>query len=339
MRPGVALALLAGAAIAGCGARTPLHGDRAPGPPEVEPYCGDHLRNGDEACDDGNAIDGDGCQRNCALPTCGDGVVDPGEDCDDGDADDGDACPSTCLFAKCGDGFVQAGVEQCDLGAGNEERPALLLTQGALSRAVRPVDRAKSVAAFYAYSSSSGHTGLEASGASHLWLYRDTTTGALSLVIEHGIDVDATGVGQPDAAVQMSVTHLPTGAFVSVTDDGPKELFAGGGDAVIGDWTFHDNTDGGAISGLPFPGSWSIDVSATFAAGIATWDYLDGDLSRVPLALSAPANLSAFSTPSGCRLDCTIPRCGDGRLDAGEACDDGNTTGGDGCSADCKSAK
>jgi cysteine-rich repeat protein len=31
--------------------------------------------------------------------------------------------------------------------------------------------------------------------------------------------------------------------------------------------------------------------------------------------------------------------CGDGVRDPGEACDDGNTTGGDGCSADCKSTE
>lgn len=374
--PGVAMAprasvLLAWlcATVAGCGARTPLHQDRAPGPPEVESFCGDHLRDlgeacddgnssdadacrgcararcgdgvvfaGVEACDDGNSVDGDGCQRGCALPTCGDGVIDPGEDCDDGDADDTDDCPSTCLAAKCGDGFVHAGVEACDLGAGNEELPALVLTQGSLSRGVRPLDRAKSVAAFYAYSSASGHTGLEASGESRLWLYRDTTTGALSLVIEHGIDEDATGVAQPDAAVQMTLSHLPSGAFVSVSDDGSDELFTSGSTAT-GDWTFRDNTDGGAISGLPFPGSWTIDVSARFVAGIDDWRYVDGDLSRVALDRAAPAHLTAYPTPAACRPDCSVPRCGDGRLDGGEACDDGNVVAGDGCAADCKSLK
>jgi len=37
----------------------------------------------------------------------------------------------------------------------------------------------------------------------------------------------------------------------------------------------------------------------------------------------------------GCPADCTPP-CGDGVLDPGEACDDGNTLDGDGCSADCR---
>src|ERR1041384_2804952 len=38
----------------------------------------------------------------------------------------------------------------------------------------------------------------------------------------------------------------------------------------------------------------------------------------------------------GCPADCSQP-CGDGHVDPGEACDDGNTFGGDGCSADCRS--
>jgi cysteine-rich repeat protein len=36
-----------------------------------------------------------------------------------------------------------------------------------------------------------------------------------------------------------------------------------------------------------------------------------------------------------CRPDCTLPRCGDGVVDSGETCDDGDTWGGDGCSPAC----
>jgi cysteine-rich repeat protein len=37
----------------------------------------------------------------------------------------------------------------------------------------------------------------------------------------------------------------------------------------------------------------------------------------------------------GCRGDCTLEICGDGTLDLGEECDDGNVVGGDGCSSGC----
>jgi cysteine-rich repeat protein len=39
----------------------------------------------------------------------------------------------------------------------------------------------------------------------------------------------------------------------------------------------------------------------------------------------------------GCSATCQIEACGNGILDPGEVCDDGNNASGDGCSADCKS--
>ena|GEM_PF-1531180 len=39
--------------------------------------------------------------------------------------------------------------------------------------------------------------------------------------------------------------------------------------------------------------------------------------------------------PDGAAPDAPAPRCGDGKVDPGEACDDGNTEDGDGCRADC----
>lgn len=39
--------------------------------------------------------------------------------------------------------------------------------------------------------------------------------------------------------------------------------------------------------------------------------------------------------PDRCRPDCRLPVCGDEVIDSGEACDDGNRWGGDGCSSTC----
>jgi fibro-slime domain-containing protein len=111
--------------------------------------CGDGHVAGNEQCDDGNTISGDGCSSTCALepgwtcPTpgqpctrieyCGDGVVelDIGEQCDDGNTVSGDGCSSLCQIEAnwvcpvpdapciytvvCGDGKVQ-GNETCDDG-------------------------------------------------------------------------------------------------------------------------------------------------------------------------------------------------------------------------------
>jgi fibro-slime domain-containing protein len=109
--------------------------------------CGNGQLTDDEACDDGNMADGDGCAANClsvergfscaapgmaCLPIarCGDGVVALSEQCDDGAKVAGDGCsdhckiekgmkcagaPSVCTPATCGDG-MQEGAESCDDG-------------------------------------------------------------------------------------------------------------------------------------------------------------------------------------------------------------------------------
>lgn len=60
--------------------------------------CGDGYQAPDEECDDGNLIDGDGCDSNCTPTACGNAVVTAGEACDDGNLSDGDGCDSNCTL-------------------------------------------------------------------------------------------------------------------------------------------------------------------------------------------------------------------------------------------------
>lgn len=77
------------------------------------PLVGDGLLTGSETCDDGNAKSGDGCSDSGLLETgaecpilgtscipsrCGDGRVREGETCDDGDQFDGDGCNRLCAI-------------------------------------------------------------------------------------------------------------------------------------------------------------------------------------------------------------------------------------------------
>lgn len=298
--------------------------------------CGDgFVREGFEACDDGNSDDGDACSNDCGPLSCGDGVIQAGEECDDGNEDDNDACPGTCIAARCGDGFLQRGVESCDLGPANADRPALWLTQGAMQSSVRPVVGDVDVVGFYGYQSASAHTGIETVGKSHLLAYRDTSQALLSLVTIHGIDIDATNIDQPKAKVEQRFSSLPEGVVVAFADDESSELSLVSAGLAVGNWSFRHNTDGGALSPLPFPGSWSIDIESNFIMGIVAWSFVEPGR-EVVLSLTEVAHLTAFDSPSACRLDCTVPSCGDGVLDGGEVCDDGNTFGGDGCEADCR---
>lgn len=81
----------------------------APPPPPSGPVCecgdGIHQPICGEQCDDGNSVNGDGCNNDCRIfslpPTesvCGDGVVSGLEQCDDGNNMPGDGCDPYCMF-------------------------------------------------------------------------------------------------------------------------------------------------------------------------------------------------------------------------------------------------
>ena len=302
-------------------------------------FCGDgFVQKGVEQCDDANNTTSDTC-ISCVVAKCGDGFVHAGvESCDDGNNVNGDGCSSTCQLPVCGDGLVEPG-EQCDLGAANAERPAIALIQGALFKSIRPYDKAGSAVKFYDYKSASGHTGFEQLDTSRVFFYRNTNNSVLSLFFVHGIDLDSSGQNQPAGHVIMDVTGLPIGTFVSVADDTFSELANTSATAIHGDWSFNSNSDGGVISSFPLPGTWVVTVTPSFQSGITTWEHVNGDpaTTKTAIQLAQPIVLQAFDTPSPCRKSCTVPACGDGILDGGEVCDDGNTTGFDGCAADCKS--
>lgn len=62
--------------------------------------CGDERIEGNEVCDDGNIVDGDGCASNCeSIEVCGDGILNPSklEQCDRGVPGlSSDGCSSVC---------------------------------------------------------------------------------------------------------------------------------------------------------------------------------------------------------------------------------------------------
>lgn len=87
--------------------------------------CGDGMKSGIEECDDGNEINGDDCDSNCTVPACGNGIPTNGELCDDGNLNNEDDCTNSCIPGICGDGIPKK-VEECDDGntvAGDECDP------------------------------------------------------------------------------------------------------------------------------------------------------------------------------------------------------------------------
>jgi len=91
-----------------------VHDTTACGDGAVTPSSG-------EQCDDGNLVDGDGCDSNCTPTGCGNGIVTAGETCDDGVANGTDhCCTSDCALID----FDSDGIcDQRDLA----ELPGLVL--------------------------------------------------------------------------------------------------------------------------------------------------------------------------------------------------------------------
>lgn len=86
---------------------------------EREGVCGDGVLQLGEDCDDGNAVDCDGCSAHCVVETgCGDGVLCGDELCEDGGNVACDGCSVACIPEVgwlCGDMVVNTSCrEQCD---------------------------------------------------------------------------------------------------------------------------------------------------------------------------------------------------------------------------------
>jgi cysteine-rich repeat protein len=81
--------------------------------------CGDGIQNNGEVCDKGG--NHPECNADCTVPQCGDGKTNPlfkpdtirGEQCDVGPPVANDGCSATCQFERCGNGVIDPG-EQCD---------------------------------------------------------------------------------------------------------------------------------------------------------------------------------------------------------------------------------
>jgi len=118
----------------------------------MSPACGNGIKEEQEACDDGNLNNKDGCSADCqsdercgngiidkavneacdtldpvngtrcrpdcrSVEGCSNGFLDPGEECDDGNLSDDDDCLSSCKRARCGDGLMNTSgmvKEECD---------------------------------------------------------------------------------------------------------------------------------------------------------------------------------------------------------------------------------
>ena len=270
------------------------------------PECGNGIEEGDEQCDDGNTIEGDGCENDCTLtPDCGDGTISGDEECDDGNQTDGDGCASDCTVEDVANDDC-VGKPQIYDG----------LTWYTL------VGKTDSLPAQVYYGTSSSTTFYQ-----DIWYnYTATCDGHVSIDNCFGADDFDTKL-----AVYDGCDCPVTGDYALMYDDDDcpepnSAASAGEFPAVLGNCY---KVRLGTYSATTTPGTGAITI--TCFEGFCGDGYLDGD---------EECDDGNTIDGDGCDADCTLPcECGDGVLNdlpsCGEVCDDGNTVDGDGCEAAC----
>jgi len=269
----------------------------------------------------GCCISGSLCQC-MAEEECGNGAVEGSEECDDGNTDNFDACRNDCTLPYCGDGIADAG-EQCDDGNTNN------------------------------LDSCRNDCTLPYCGDGILDVGEACDDGNANNLdgCRNGCTLPYCGDGIVDAGEGCDDGNNANG-------DGCSASCA---DEYCGD---------GAVNNLPFevcelPGTLNSllcaqstqDCDAMNRTGTRdaygncngacgcnpdnfTYACVKGSCGAT-CAVDADCNDNNTHTADNCDLsECAcihtyIPYCGDGIVDAGEGCDDGNNANGDGCSAVC----
>ncbi|MCK6551222.1 DVUA0089 family protein [Myxococcota bacterium] len=287
--------------------------------------CGDGITQASEACDDGNAINTDACKNDCSLPSCGDTVLSTGEVCDDGNTANGDGCRSDCLGTEqCGDGHVDP-AETCDdsntTGGDGCSATCALEVCG---------------------------DGVVNNGGLEVCDDGNTANGdccSASCTIEAGCEIEANGTtATANDFGAVSLASVVWG-FVSPASDvdvyrvtvpanGTATLTAETEDAFDGT-TCASNLLDSYLRLIDSAGTVlaeNDDLTSNYCsrvsvAGLGAGDYF--------VEVSASPFGGGLAFAYDLRITLQVAVCGDGTIDTGEACDDGNTTSGDGCSATC----
>jgi len=323
----------------------------------VAPSCGDgYVQFGVEACDDGNVAAGDGCSPTCALEGCGDGVVAGLEQCDDGNVSNEDGCLNNCTPATCGDGFTWAGAEGCDDGnatpndgcAANCAVEAPYTCSGSPSVCTsaaeincndgldNDADGSADCVDTDCALGCNASIGPCAAGEALLVYSPTDVPKALTYNVPATSNVTVGGLGEVKrAVVQLNITHtFDADLDISLMSPGGPTLDLSSDNGSSGDnysnTIFHGACSPVTSGTAPFAGCYSPEQS--FAG-------LNGTGAKGSWALNVNDDATGDNgTLTAWRLSlCVAPTsCGDGLLDMGEACDDGDSTLGDGCNGTCE---
>jgi len=166
----------------------------------------------------------------------------------------------------------------------------LFAKQESFSQSIEALARAGSAADFYRFGNDQSNTGLEVPKHSLIFVYRDTTTNQLSLVI-----IMTSPANNAPGSATLNFEGLPASAQIVVRDDGSDTYNFTPPTATLS-WTWlGEHSDGTVINGLP--DEFEIKITPTFTQGIDQWVLLNGPDStnptRINLNLAGTLTLTA----------------------------------------------
>ena len=285
--------------------------------------CGDGTVTGTEACDDGDAVAGDGCTA-CVLDECGDGIVNNGgiEECDDGNTMGGDGCEADCTLVCGGGTGARTAVEDAATG-----RCYLGFTAPAITWA-------------------DAELACEASGG-YLAVPESADENAL---VRSAHLVDGLWIGVTDQVAEAETSaagfRRVTGAVIGTgyhgfsatepNNSGNEDCGQMNGNATAWNDLPCTNTLPAYVCELdPAPCGDGV-LQAALGETCDDGNRVGGDGCSATCAGETGWFCSSHTPAVGIVSECEVAGCGDGNLDAGEGCDDDGTTSGDGCSATCQ---
>lgn len=269
----------------------------------VDPtLCGNGAPDLGEECDDGNDTAADGCEPDCTVtPTCGDAKLGKGEECDDGNQTAGDGCSPSCA--------VEAPLPEGSLVVSEIHYNPKLSddAKGEWIEIANTTDAAIDIA---------GLTLSDTKNDKHV-----VAPGAPLLVPAGGFVVIGASA---DPALNGGAPVDYAWKGFSLTNSADQVILSYAGQVV-------DRVD---YTVPPFP---SVN-GASMQLDLLMFDKVLNDDAASWCASTAPFGAGDLGTPGAANGSCGAapPNCGNGSLDAGEQCDDGNTAPGDGCDASCQ---
>jgi cysteine-rich repeat protein len=243
---------------------------------------------------------------------CGDGMVNGGEECDDGNSSNADNCTTACSIVDgCGDGNIDTG-EACDDNN-------VVSGDGCSSTCTLDIGCA------------AGEMAVLATNSTPVMPPDSNNAGILS-----GVTVNQAGLVRR-AIVTVNVTH-PANSDIDMWVMSPwgaqRELTTERSGANFRATTFSDAAATAITSGAaPYTGTFrpaqSLDVYNNQSSAGEWVVRIADDAGATNTGMLTSWTLALCVDPSVTKV------CGNGIVESGESCDDGNTTAGDGCSATC----